>query len=222
MNDKLNTGAIRGSRSADRVPSPDEDATMQAFADVLEACPAYQRARLSAADLDPETASIFMAEIVAVYRSFKPLDPYEWSILADIGRAAAEASSAQRTVMALVSSARRAALTEVLRPILKDRANSGLDALVSGYMAGRPKDIARVEAALASAGLTASVASATARLHHEDSILQLERIIDAANKRKHRLVQELKQARSNQGGGRLKPVRPPEAPVDRREDSDGR
>ena len=195
---------------------------MQAFVDVLAACPVYQRARLSPSDLEPEDAMIFRVEIISLHGALAPFDPYEWSIVADIGRCAVEAARAQRTIMALVQLATRAALTEVLGSILKDLRDAALAEVVSGYLAQQPKHVARVQRALASAGLTPSVVSASARLHHEASIAQLERIVDTANKRRHRLVQDLKQTRSNQGRGRSMPVRPPDAPADRAGGNDGR
>jgi hypothetical protein len=186
----------------------DARATTRAFTEVLDACPDCYRARLTPTERDPEDATIYMSEIVALYRTFAPLEPYEWSIVADIGRCAADSARDHRTVTALIQDARRKALTDVLRPILKDRSGPEIDATVDDYLAGRRKGVECVERALAGAGLIADVITARARLQHETSILLLERKIDNADKNKHRLLRDLKADRTTQGVGRSSRPRP--------------
>jgi hypothetical protein len=177
----------------------DGEATRIAFQQVIDACPADQRPRLTRIELDPPDVTIFMAEIVALHRDFAPFASFEWSILHDIGMCAAVAAREQRVVTALIQEKKRSVLAGQLKQHLKGRSDAEISALVEGYCAVDRKAVDLVDAALDRAGLGPSVITALARKAHEVSILDLERSIERMGNRRMRMLRELKADRSSRG-----------------------
>lgn len=174
----------------------EEEAVSSAYTDLLSHCPLPSRQALQSLAFVPEDEMLFRSEFVALHETMKPFAAYDWNLARDIAFGTVEAARMRRTIADLTDDAMQTALREKLTELLPNAASHTIHATVVGYFKKDRSAIATVEQTLRDAGVGIGVIAARARCLHAASIDRMEKVLAAIEKRRDRMVREMKAERA--------------------------